>query len=88
MAFKKLLAIPKDDYILLVDCDDEDDEISDLKEAFSEGTAYPMLGTDCVLQFIRLLPNHLKWKKSLLRVFIYFNSNFTYIYLYIPIPEF
>uniref|UniRef100_A0A8C6I0F6 Uncharacterized protein n=1 Tax=Mus spicilegus TaxID=10103 RepID=A0A8C6I0F6_MUSSI len=36
MALKKLLAIPKDGYLLLLDCDDEEDDINFLEEAHSE----------------------------------------------------
>ena len=44
MALKKLWAIPKDGYLLLLDYDDEDDDINFLEDAHSEGLVYPVLG--------------------------------------------
>jgi hypothetical protein len=83
MVLKNVMVVPKEEGLLLFDFDDEEDDINVLEEAISEDIAYPMLGIDCVLQFIRLLSSHLKWKNSLLRVFIYFISNFTYIYIFL-----
>jgi hypothetical protein len=83
MSLKKVMVIPKEEYLLLLDFDNEEDDINVLEEALSEGIEYPVLGIDCVLQFIRILASHLKWKKSLLRIFIYFISNFTYIYIFL-----
>ena len=44
MALKKLWSIPKEGYLLLLDCDDEEDDINFLEEAHSEGLVYPVLG--------------------------------------------
>ena len=53
MALKKLMVIPKEGYLLLLDFDDEDDDIKVSEEALSEGIAFPVSGINCVLQFIR-----------------------------------
>ena len=44
MALKKLWAITKDGYLLLLDYDDEEDDVNFLEEAHSEGLVYSVLG--------------------------------------------
>lgn len=81
---KKVMAVPKRECLTLFDFDDEeDDDINVLENTLSEGKAYSMLAIDCVLWSIRLLPSYLKWNETLLKVFIYFFSNFIYNYLFL-----
>ena len=37
MAVKKIMVIPKEDYLLLLDFDDEEDDINISEESLSEG---------------------------------------------------
>ncbi len=37
MALKKMMVIPKEDYLLLLDFDDEEDDINISEESLSEG---------------------------------------------------
>ena len=37
MALKKIMVIPKEDYLLLLDFDDEEDDINISEESLSEG---------------------------------------------------
>lgn len=68
------MSVGKKERLVLFDFDDEEDGLSVLKKALSEGTAYPVLGIDCVLEFIWLLPS--------LRFPDTFISNFRCTFLY------
>lgn len=43
------MTVPMEERLILFDFDDEEDDINVSEPALSEGTAYAMLGIDCVL---------------------------------------
>lgn len=43
------MAVPCEERLVLFDFDDEEDDLNVSKNSLSEGTAYPVLGIDCVL---------------------------------------
>ncbi len=44
MALKKIMVIPKEDYLLLLDFDDEEDDINISEESLSEGYCIFIVG--------------------------------------------
>jgi hypothetical protein len=48
MALKKMMVIPKEDYLLLMEFDDEEDNIIFHRSLFLKVIAYSVLGINCV----------------------------------------